>query len=100
IAQLRAASRRETGHLGEKTPLLDVTPEAMAGIDLLQPDDVGVKLAQHRSDALGIVAMVDADAAMHVVRRRDEASVGALGAATTGAHRGGPSSIPNQRCKA
>src|SRR6185503_4880790 len=87
IAQMRAAGRREAGHLGEKAPLLDEASEAMARIDLLQPDDVGMEFAQHLADALGIVAVVDADAAMHVVGRRDEGSAGAHRPATTACHR-------------
>ncbi len=74
VAAMRARHDGKAGGIGEIAALIELPGAPAAGIDLLQADDVGAELAQHRGGAVGGVAAVDSDAAVNVVGGDDESA--------------------------
>src|SRR5260221_10267084 len=79
VGPLRQGDRTQPGLLRQKRALVGQIRSVAVCHDLLQADDIGAELAQHRRDARRIVAPIGPDAGVDVVGRDDKARPGLLG---------------------
>ena len=72
VLQHRPRHRLVAHRLRQVGDLIDAVVDVVARVDLLQGDHVGLQLAQHVRDPVRVMATVETDAAVNVVRREGE----------------------------